>query len=191
MSYSTYTDLSEVPGSPTGSFQVGFGLLNPEGIRRSTHFGYKDFHALQGESLVTCNSQAMLSSKGEDFTAVTSDFEQPDQKVKNRLFEKVIPSHAEAPAQLRVTRVAPNSSYQLEVHPSGFRSNRANAAYLEVGSPKALTAAQIAQLRELTWDLKETEKIARSGSTGTIEFTLPMNSNDIVLVKGKRSQGSN
>jgi len=42
-------------------------------------------------------------------------------------------------------------------------------------------------LNDLTRDLPETDKVMRSGSTGTIEFTVPMNSNDVVLVKAKRS----
>ena len=55
--------------------------------------------------------------------------------------------------------------------------------FLEMGSPKQLTAAQVAHLNELTRDLPETDKAMRSGSDGTIEFSIPMNSNDIVLVK--------
>ena len=52
-----------------------------------------------------------------------------------------------------------------------------------MGSPKELTVAQVAHLNELTRDLPETDKAMRSGSDGTIEFSIPMNSNDIVLVK--------
>jgi beta-xylosidase len=58
-----------------------------------------------------------------------------------------------------------------------------------MGSPKGLTTAQIAHLNELTRDLPETDKIVRSGSGGTVDLSIPMNSNDIVLVKLKRSQG--
>jgi len=69
------------------------------------------------------------------------------------------------------------------VHRTGFHANDAYTAYLEMGSPKELTAEQIAHLNELTRDLPETRKVLRSGSDGTIEFSIPMNSNDIVLVK--------
>jgi xylan 1,4-beta-xylosidase len=51
MSYWTYSDLFEEPGPPTAPFQGGFGLLNPEGIRKPAFFAYKYLHALQGESL--------------------------------------------------------------------------------------------------------------------------------------------
>ena len=186
MSYWTYTDLFEEPGPPTAPFQGGFGLLNPDGIRKPAYFAYKYLHALQGKSLATSDAQAMFSTKDGDFTAVIWDFEQPEQKVSNRSFyTKATPSHPAAPVELRVAHLAPNAAYQLEVHRTGFHSNDAYTAYLEMGSPKALTEAQIAQLNGITRDLPETDKVMRSGPAGTIEFTVPMNSNDVVLVKLK------
>ena len=117
------------------------------------------------------------------------DFEQPDQKVSNRSFyTKLIPNHAAAPVQLQVTHLAPNAAYRVEVHRIGYRANDAYSAYIEMGSPKELTAAQIAHLNELTRDLPETDKIVRSGPEGTVELTVPMNSNDVVLVKLERGQ---
>jgi xylan 1,4-beta-xylosidase len=190
MSYWTYTDLFEEPGPPTAPFQGGFGLLNPQGIRKPAYFAYKYLHALQGDSLATNDSQAMLSTKDGNIVAVIWDFEQPDQKVSNRSFyTKVLPSHPAAPVQLRITHLAPNTTYQLELHRTGFHANDAYTAYLEMGSPKELTAAQIAQLNELTRDLPEIHKAVRSDSDGTIEVLIPMNSNDIVLAKLLRNQG--
>jgi xylan 1,4-beta-xylosidase len=184
MSYWTYTDLFEEPGPPTAPFQGGFGLLNPQGIRKPAYFAYKYLHALQGESLAASDPQAMLSAKGGNISAVIWDFETPDQKVSNRSFyTKLLPSHPAAPVQLRVTHLAPNAAYRIEMHRTGFHANDAYTAYLEMGSPKELTAAQVAHLNELTRDLPETDKVMRSGSDGTIEFSIPMNSNDIVLVK--------
>jgi xylan 1,4-beta-xylosidase len=130
----------------------------------------------------------MLATQDGNLAAVIWDFEQPDQKVSNRSFyTKVIPSHPAASVQLRVTHLAPNAAYELEVHRTGFHSNDAYTAYLEMGSPSELTAAQIAQLNELTRDLPETHKAVRSGSDGTIEVLIPMNSNDIVLANLHRN----
>jgi xylan 1,4-beta-xylosidase len=188
MSYWTYTDLFEEPGPPTAPFQGGFGLLNPQGIRKPAYFAYKYLHALHGSSLAASDPQAMLATQDGNLTAVIWDFEQPDQKVSNRSFyTKAIPSHPAAPVQLRVTHLAPNAAYELEVHRTGFHSNDAYTAYLEMGSPKKLTAAQVAQLKELTRDLPETHKALRSGPDGTIEVLIPMNSNDIVLANLHRN----
>jgi xylan 1,4-beta-xylosidase len=184
MSYWTYTDLFEEPGPPTAPFQGGFGLLNPQGIRKPAYFAYKYLHALEGSSLATSDPQAMLSTKDGNITGVIWDFETPDQKVSNRPFyTKVLRSHPAAPVQLQVTHLVPNAAYQVKVYRTGFHANDAYTAYLEMGSPKELTEAQTAHLNELTRDIPETDKAVRSGADGTIEFSIPMNSNDVVLVK--------
>jgi xylan 1,4-beta-xylosidase len=59
---------------------------------------------------------------------------------------------------------------------------------MEMGSPKDLTPSQVAHLNDLTRDLPETDRLMRSGRDGTIDVTLPMNGNDIVLVELVRSK---
>ena len=192
MSYWTYTDLFEEPGPPTAPFQGGFGLLNPQGIRKPAYFAYKYLHALQGDSLKTSDPQAMLAAKDGNLAAVIWDFEQPDQKVSNRPFyTRIVPARPAAPVQLHVTHLVPNTAYSLEVHRTGYHANDAYSAYIEMGSPKDLSAAQIAQLNKLTRDLPQTDQVMLSGPDGTIEITVPMNSNDIVLVKLNRSRQEN
>jgi xylan 1,4-beta-xylosidase len=190
MSYWTYTDLFEEPGPPSAPFQGGYGILNPQGIRKPAFFAYKYLHALQGESLKTSDPQAMLSTQGGDVAAVIWDFEQPDQKVSNRSFyTKLVPAHTAAPVALQVIHLAPNAAYRLEVYRAGYHANDAYSAYIEMGSPKDLSAAQTARLNELTRDLPETDRVLRSGPDGMVELTVPMNSNDVVLVKLKRDKG--
>jgi xylan 1,4-beta-xylosidase len=92
---------------------------------------------------------------------------------------------------LQVTHLVPNTAYRLEVHRSGYHANDAYSAYIEMGSPQELTSAQIARLNTLTRDLPETDKVMRSGPDGTVELTVPMNSNDIVLVELKRRLTNN
>ncbi len=192
MSYWTYSDLFEEPGPPTAPFQGGFGLVNPQGIRKPAYFAYKYLHALAGESLAVSDPQSMLSSKDGNLTAVIWDFEQPEQKVSNRSFyTKLVPAHAAPPVELQVTNLAPNSAYRLEVYRTGYRVNDAYSAYIDMGSPKELTAAQLKRLDELTRDLPETNEAIQSTRDGTLKFNLQMNSNDIVLVKLNHDQGGN
>ena len=191
MSYWTYTDLFEEPGPPTAPFQGGFGLLNPQGIRKPAFFAYKYLHALQGVSLKTSDPQAMMATQGGNVTAVIWDFEQPYQKVSNRSFyTKPIPAHAAAPVQMQVMHLVPNAAYRLEVHRTGYHANDAYSAYIEMGSPQKLTAEQIAHLNDLTRDLPETDTTVQSGPAGTVEFTAPMNSNDVVLITLERSRAN-
>lgn len=189
MSYWTYTDLFEEPGPPTASFEGGFGLLNPQGIRKPAYFAYKYLHALQGDAISISDPQAFVSTKDGNVAAVIWDFEQPDQKVSNRsYFTKVIRSHAATPVHLQITQLQPSTAYRLQLHRTGFHANDAYTAYLEMGSPKELTAAQIADLNHRTRDLPEADKVVHSTAGGTVEFTLPMSSNDIVLVTLERKR---
>jgi xylan 1,4-beta-xylosidase len=189
MSYWTYTDLFEEPGPPTAPFQGGFGLLNPQGVRKPAFFAYKYLHALQGDSLRTTDPQAMLATQNGNVTAVIWDFEQPVQKVSNRPFyTKLIPNHAATPVDLQVAHLVPNTAYRVEVHRTGYHANDAYSAYVEMGAPNSLKTEQVARLNELTRDLPETDKAVRSDSDGTIEFSVPMNSNDIVLIKLEHSE---
>ena len=184
MSYWTYTDLFEEPGPPTAPFQGGFGLLNPQGIRKPAYFAFKYLHALQGDAIKTSDPQAMISTKGGNVAAVIWDFEQPEQKVSNRsFFTKLIPAHSASAVQLRVTHLVPDTAYKLEVHRTGFHVNDAYSSYIEMGSPKSLTAEQVIHLNEITRDLPETAKVVQSDPAGSVEIVVPMNSNDIVLVK--------
>jgi xylan 1,4-beta-xylosidase len=183
MSYWTYTDLFEEPGPPTAPFQGGFGLLNPEGIRKPAFFAYKYLHALRGNSIATSDPHAMLSTKDGNFAALIWDFEQPEQKVSNRPFyTKLVPAHPVEPVELRVMHLAPSADYRLEVHRTGFQANDAYSEFLKMGSPKQLTPLQVEHLNGLTRDLPEIEKAVRTEPTGTFNLTIPMNSNDVVLV---------
>ena len=184
MSYWTYSDLFEEVGPTPASFHGGFGLLNREGIRKPAFFAYKYLRALQGDSIAADDAQAMLAVKDGGLTAILWDFEQPEQKTSDRPFyTKVIASHPAAPVELQVTHLKAGAAYRLEVHRTGFHANDAYTAYMEMGLPQDLDAAQIAHLNELTRDLPEKDETVRSGADGTVKVTVPMNSNDIVLVK--------
>jgi len=98
----------------------------------------------------------MLSTQDGNVAAVIWDFQQPDQKVSNRSFNtKPLPCHPAAPLKLQVTHLVPNTAYRVEVYRTGYHANEAYSAYMEMGSPKDLTAAQIADLAKLTRDLPE------------------------------------
>jgi len=45
-----------------------------------------------------------------------------------------------------------------------------------------LSPAQLEKLKNLTGDVPETDRVVDVGSGGSYEFSLPMHSNDVVLV---------
>lgn len=184
MSYWTYTDLFEEPGPPQESFHGGFGMLNREGIRKPAYFAYKYLHALGGLALATGDPQALLSADGGNLTAVLWDFEQPVQKLSNRSFyTRLEPSHAAAPVQLRFVHLPAGTRYDLTVQRTGYRRNDPLSEYIAMGMPKDLSQSQIEQMQRVTSDAPETGKTVEAERDGTLMLSLPMNSNDIVLVR--------
>ena len=187
MSYWTYTDLFEEPGPPTASFQGGFGLLNPEGIRKPAFFAYKYLHALQGDSIVTEDPQTMLTTKDGSLTALIWDFEQPIQNVSNHpYYTKLVLAHPAATVQLQVTHLSPGATYHLEMYRTGYHANDAYSAYLEMGAPKYLSTEETAHLNEITRDAPVRDEVLSVGKDGIVNIVLPMQSNDIVLLKLRR-----
>ncbi len=188
MSYWTFTDLFEEPGPPPTPFHGGFGLMNREGIRKPAYFAYKYLHALQGKTMPTADGQAMVAYEDgrnrAEVSAVLWDFEQPEQKVSNHPFyTHVVENHAAAPIKLRVAHLKPGYDYGYRVFRTGFHANDAYSAYLEMGSPKALSAEQLETLQDLTRDVPEKSDLLSAGEDGSVEIEVPMRSNDIVLVK--------
>jgi xylan 1,4-beta-xylosidase len=51
-----------------------------------------------------------------------------------------------------------------------------------MGAPRELTATQLDQLNSLTRDLPEIDRVVKVGKKGSYKFSLPMRSNDVVLV---------
>jgi len=184
MSYWTYTDLFEEPGPPPQIFHGGFGLLTPTGIRKPAYFAYKYLHALEGNTIESGDPMAMLSTKGGNLAAVIWDFEQPEQKQSNRPFySRVVPNHSAPPVELEVRHLAPGAKYRWQIFRTGYHANDAYTAYLEMGSPKQLTESELAKLASMTRDLPEKDETVQSSAAGAVDLALPMNSNDIVLVK--------
>lgn len=184
MSYWTYSDLFEEPGPPTAPFEGGFGLMNPQGIRKPAWFAYKYLHQLGEREVKTPDAQSWVTRDDKGGVQVLAwDFQTLDQGGKsNRPFYTTVqPARDGTPLSLELKGMKPGS-YAMQVHRTGFRANDPQTAYLEMGKPKTLTPAQLAQLQALTVDKPETRQL-KVGADGTARVQLPMRVNDVVLVK--------
>ncbi|WP_395408429.1 beta-xylosidase [Pseudoduganella sp. UC29_106] len=182
MSYWTYTDLFEEPGPQKKPFEGGFGLMNPQGVRKAPYFSYKYLHALSGKEIPAQDGQVMAASDGLAVRAVAWDFQQPQQPVSNRSFyTRVLPATPSVPLAFSIRHAKPGK-YRLQVRRTGFRANDAHTAYIEMGMPDKLTPAQLDKLTALTKDAPETEREVSIGKSGVYALTVPMRSNDVVLV---------
>ena len=70
----------------------------------------------------------------------------------------------------------------MTIHRTGYRANDAYSAYIDMGAPKDLSPAQLDRLKNLTRDVPETDRAVEVGKGGSYQFSLPMHSNDVVLV---------
>jgi xylan 1,4-beta-xylosidase len=183
MSYWTYTDLFEEAGPPPSSFHGGFGLINREGIRKASFFAYKYLNELGAQALRSGDDRAILSRTGDGFAGLVWDYTTPEQSESDRpFFRKLRPATSLAPIDLTVTRLRPGL-YRLKIFRTGFEANDAYSHYIEWGSPKDLSAPQIAALQKLSDDTPETDIDVSIGSDGVFRRTIAQRTNDVILVK--------
>lgn len=183
MSYWTYSDLFEEPGPPDAPFHGGFGLMTREGVRKPSWFAYKYLNALRGNEIPSGDDQVLAAVDGGKTAVVAWDWQHPDQKGKSNsiFFGKPVPN-GRAPAVKLALRNLEPGTYRLELRRTGYKANDAHTAYLEMGSPKQLDAAQLDKLQSLTQDLPEVKRTVHVGKNGLLNFTVTMRSNDITLL---------
>ncbi|MBN6149621.1 beta-xylosidase [Xanthomonas sp. AmX2] len=182
MSYWTYSDLFEEPGPPTAPFQGGFGLLNPQGVRKPAYFAYKYLNALGQRQLRNADPQSYATYDGGVLKLLAWEFVAPNQDKSNRpYFTQVLPAAPAAPLRLRLRGLAPGA-YTLAIRRTGFDANDAYSAYLRMGAPPALTAEQLRQLQHRTADAPELRQV-RVGKDGSAQLEVAMRANDVVLVE--------
>ena len=182
MSYWTYSDLFEEPGPPPTPFHGGFGLLNREGIAKPAYFAYKYLHAVQGNEIPVVDSNVFAAAEDDSVSAVIWDFQQPQQKISNRPFySQIVPTTPAPPVEVSISHLKAGI-YRFKIHRTGFQVNDAYSAYIEMGAPKILQPAQLDHLRMLTLDLPESDRLVQIGSDGSYDFSLPMRSNDVILM---------
>ena len=182
MSYWTFSDLFEEPGPPTAPFQGGFGLLNPQGIRKPAYFAYKYLHRLGSTELKTSDMQSYVTWNDHVLKALVWDFVSPRQEQSNRSFyTKVFPSQPTQVVSLDLEHMQPGK-YQIAIYRTGYDANDAYSAYLRMGSPKSLSSDQLRQLQVKTADRPEIRAVVVD-SNGAARVSIPMRSNDVVLVE--------
>jgi xylan 1,4-beta-xylosidase len=182
MSYWAFSDLFEEPGPPSAPFQGGFGLLNPQGIRKPAYFAYKYLNRLGDLEIDTRDGQSMAALDGDTVQVLAWDYAAPDQPVSNRpFFTMVHPVLDIQPLQIALSGLQPGS-YEARTFRTGFERNDAYTAYLRLGSPPMLTPQQVADLQAFTLDEPEVQTV-QIGPGGSGLLTVPMRQYDVVLVE--------
>jgi len=186
MSYWTFSDLFEEPGPPTMPFQGGFGLLNPQGIRKPAYFAYKYLNGLGDLEIDTHDPQSIAALAGGVVQVLVWQYAAPDQSVSNRpYFTRVHPAAKLPPFEIALTGMTPGS-YEARIYRTGFERNDAYTAYLKLGSPAQLTPAQIDALQALTLDEAELQ-VVQIGTDGAARLSIVMREYDVVRVDLRRA----
>jgi xylan 1,4-beta-xylosidase len=183
MSYWTFSDLFEEPGPPTAPFEGGFGLMNPQGIRKPAWFAYKYLNALHGREVPTGDPHSIAAVDGAKLAVVMWDWHQPEQPVSNRSFYgKLVPAKPAPPASVQLAHLRPGK-YKLRLFRTGYRHNDAFSAYIDLDRPKALTETQVAALQRLTRDLPERDATVTVPGSGTLSVPIALQTNDVLLLR--------
>jgi xylan 1,4-beta-xylosidase len=125
----------------------------------------------------------MAATEGTRTTALVWDWQQPVQTISNRPFyTHLVPNTPSAPADLTYRHLAAGR-YHVRAYRTGYRHNDAYSAYIDMGMPKSLAPGQLRQLQDLTRDMPEVDRMAEVGTDGRLTVSLPMRSNDILLVE--------
>jgi len=181
MSYWTYSDLFEENGPPPAAFHGGFGLLTRDGIRKPAYFAYKYLNELGPTELIEYDPSPWLTREGRKIQLLVWNFTSlPQSEGDKAFFRKLHPAASAQPVQVRLTEMPPGE-YTLQIHRTGYRSNDAYSAYIDMGLPKDLSATQLEQLRGLTEDHGEASFIT-VGADGIFTKTLSLRQNDVLLL---------
>jgi xylan 1,4-beta-xylosidase len=157
--------------------------MTRDGLRKPTWFAYKYLNALRGTEIPSGDDKVLATADGDKTVVVAWDWQHPDQKtISNGVFFAKPVLNGPAPAIKLALRNLKPGAYRLELRRVGYKANDAYTAYLEMGSPINLDAAQLAKLQSLTRDLPEVKRTVNIGKDGLLNFTVPMRSNDITLL---------
>ncbi|MFZ2990562.1 GH39 family glycosyl hydrolase [Ideonella sp.] len=186
MSYWVYSDLFEEPGPPDAPFHGGFGMMTREGVRKPVWFAYRYLAALQGRQIPSTDAFSWAATDGQQVQALVWDWRNPEQKVSNRtFFGKPQPAKDVGSVQVDLRHLPPGR-YRLTQRRTGYLVNDAHTAYLQMGSPKALTPAQLAKLQGMTTDAPQMQRELLVGKAGTASLKLALRSHDVLLLSLQR-----
>jgi xylan 1,4-beta-xylosidase len=182
MSYWAHSDLFEEPGPQTLPFQGGFGLMNPDGLRKPAWFAYRYLAALGDQETPTGDDQSIATVDDGAVRVLAWRYVAPDQPVSNRpYFTRIRPPAEAAPLAVSVSGLAAGT-WEVRLRRTGFEANDAYTAWLQMDRPGTLSPDQLERLQALTSDAPAVGTVV-VGADGRAEISAPMRDYDVVLVE--------
>jgi xylan 1,4-beta-xylosidase len=180
MSYWTFTDIFEENGPRFTPFHGGFGMMNLQGIKKPAYHAFKFLSRLNGQDVQTDDGQSWVTkSKDGTITALLWDYSPvvpPAGKTDQVFYNQKLPAQEKGELTVELKSV-PKGKYKLAVYQIGYKQNDPFTAYVEMGSPKQLTKAQVEALKKIgSGEPAIVSEI--KVSNGTFTKTLPLKAND-------------
>ncbi len=183
MSYWALSDIFEEDGPQTLPFEGGFGIFNPEGIRKPTFFALEYLHDLQGRQLMTHDGDSIAVVRHGGISLLAWSYHWPKQTARDDVFFAA--PHPSVPARtisLHVKHLKAGK-YILRIHEVGYRHNDAYTIYQKWGRPPHLTGSQLGILRRSTTNKPVIKKIVTVAGSGDWTYQVPMRTNQIILLQ--------
>ena len=186
MSYWTFTDIFEENGPRTTPFHGGFGLLNYQSIRKPAFYAYNYLHRLANKELENADSSSYIcrDDKGNiQLLCWNFTITHPGDSVSNQTYYKRdLPSRSTAPLEIYLAKI-PSGTYTVKVFKTGYRSNDAYTAYLDMGAPSQLSVPLVKQLKQITNDSPVSTQTITIDKTGVWKTSYPLRENDVLLIE--------
>lgn len=184
MSYWTFTDIFEENGPRFTPFHGGFGMLNLEGIKKPSFHAFKFLSRLGGEDVETNDNQSWVTkSKDGSIEALVWDYSPvvpPTGKTDQVFYKKELPPVEKGQLTLVLANV-PNGTYKVSIYQIGYKQNDPFTAYVEMGSPRQLTRAQVDALKKVSSGEPAAQGEVTISDGGFIK-TMPIRTNDCFQV---------
>ena len=186
MSYWAFTDLFEEPGPPTGPLQGGFGLLNPDGLRKPAFYAYQFLGQLYPSEIPVGSPRIVVTKKGANLRVLVWDYSPPKADRANYTFytQDLKPSNLPE-ATLAFSGLSPGH-YSVSRLGTGYHRNDVFDAYLDLGKPESnhahLSQSILDRLKSASAGIPEALPDLEVGKDGRAELHLPMRTNDVWFV---------
>ncbi len=155
MSYWTFTDIFEENGPRFTPFHGGFGMLNLQGIKKPSFHAFKFLKRLGDTDVESSDDQSWITkSKDGSIQALVWDYSPvvpPKGQTDQVFYKNELPTVDKGGLTLNLAGVA-NGKYRLEIYQIGYKHNDPFTAYVDMGSPKQLTRAQVGALKAISND---------------------------------------
>jgi len=185
MSYWTFTDIFEESGPRWEAFHGGFGLMNYQDIKKPSYYAYQFLNRLGPTELKNSDPSSWIcADKGGGVQALVWDFTNtfPGKNMINQVFYKRdLPAQPKGKVTLKLSNV-PKGKYTVEIYKAGYRVNDAYATYRDLGAPKQLTRAQVAEIKSKNSGAPLETSTVNIGRDGKFSGQFDLRENDALLI---------